>query len=96
MRNRSSAISITTNFKRRISQEINETENLTESGKQMKFCEIFEKELKDKNQLKPLKPFVNNNIINLPTPQYLDIKKEYYTKDEKVILFNRFKKQKNL
>jgi hypothetical protein len=70
MRNRSSAISITTNLKRKISQEINDTENLTEEGKQIKFCEIFEKELKEKNQLMPLKPLLSNNIIDLPTPQY--------------------------
>lgn len=90
MRNRSSAISITTSFKKRISQEINESENLTEAGKQIKFGEIIEKDLKEKNQIKPLKPFMNNNIIDLPTPQYLDIKKEYYTKDEKVNFLNFF------
>jgi len=83
MRNRSSAFAITTNTKRRLSKEINDTENLTENEKQTKFCEIMENKLKEENKLKPLKPFVNNNIIDLPTPQYLDIKKEYNTKDEK-------------
>lgn len=87
MRNRSSAISMTTNYKKRISQEIIDSDSLTEAGKQIKFCEIFEKELKDKNQLKPLKPFVSNYIIDLPCPQYLEFKKEYYTKDEKVFEF---------
>ncbi len=87
MRNRSSAISITTNSKKRISQEINNAEILTEAGKQIKFYEIFETELKEKNKIKPLKPFVKNDIIDLPCPQYFDIKKDYQSGDDKVFFF---------
>ncbi len=83
MRNRSSAFSMTTNTKMRISKELIEGEKVTENDKLAKFSEIIENKLKEENRLKPYKPFVNSNFINLPTPQYLDIKKEYYSKDEK-------------
>jgi len=87
MRNRSSAVAITTNTKKRLSQEINENENLSEKEKQIKFYEIFENKLKQENKIKPFKPFVNNNILDIPPPHYLDIKKEYITKDEKAFIY---------
>lgn len=87
MRNRSSAIAITTNKKKRLSQEIDGDKGLNEREKQQRFFDIMEKNLRQENRLKPFKPFDNKNIIDLPTPQYLDIRKEYNTKDEKALIF---------
>jgi hypothetical protein len=84
MRNRSSAIALTENTKKRISTEINNP-LLSEIQKQQKFSDIIESKLKNENRLKPLKPFETSDILDLPIPQFLDIRKEYISKEEKVI-----------
>lgn len=82
MRNRSSAIAITDKTKKTISNLINDP-NYSEIQKQQKFSDIMETRLKKEHRLKPLKPFETSDSIDLPTPQFLGIRKEYISKEEK-------------
>lgn len=83
MRNRSSAFAITDNTKKKMNQEIGITKDMKEEEKQEKITLYLEEKLKldDKLQTKTIK---NDFHIGLTPPQYLDIKKDYKSKDEKV------------
>jgi hypothetical protein len=87
MRNRSGAIAITQNAKKRLSEEIALTQDMTEEHKKEKITSYLEEKLKgESNQIK-----LNNNkddyiITELP-PAYLDIRKEFHTKNEKVFAY---------
>jgi len=104
MRNRSSAIAITTNTKTRISSEISIESALNEKDKLEKFTNLIEKELYSSNQFKKKSSICNGNVIDIPPPNYLDIKKEYLCRHDKVnLLSNKIKyyffinyQQKNL
>lgn len=85
MRNRSSAIAITTNTKRRISSEIGLDSFLNDKDKLEKFANLMEKELNSNNQFKTKTSTSNDNTIDIPPPNYLDIKKEYLSRYDKVI-----------
>jgi hypothetical protein len=86
MRNRSSAIAITTNTKTRISSEISIESALNDKDKLEKFTNLMEKELNSSNQFKKKSSICNENVIDIPPPNYLDIKKEYLSRHDKVNL----------
>lgn len=80
MRNRSSAIAITTKSKNELSNILSNNQILLEKDREEKFTEIYEKKLLEENKITPMINKSSENIINLPTPNFLDFKKEYYTK----------------
>ena len=84
MRNRSSAVAITNNTKKRMTAELGLNLEMSEDQKADKINQFLEEKLKLENRLanKTNKPDLH---INIPVPQYLDIKKEYLSKDDKVI-----------
>lgn len=85
MRSRSSAIAITTNTKRRISCEIGINDSLNEKDKLEKFSNLLEKEIYGKNKLSSQYSINSSDcIVDIPTPNYLDIKKDYLSKYDKV------------
>ncbi len=84
MRNRSSAVAITTNTKKKITSEIGFNDDLNEKDKMEKFSNFMEKEILPNNKLNKRTSLSNENIIDIPPPNYLDIKKEYFTKYDKV------------
>lgn len=86
MRNRSSAIAITTNTKKRISSEISLESGLNDKDKMEKFANLIEKEFNANNQFTKKTSISNENTIDIPPPNYLDIKKEYFSKYDKVNL----------
>lgn len=86
MRNRSSAVAITTNTKKRISTEIGLDFALNDKDKLEKFANLMEKELNSNNQFKKKTSICIENTIDIPPPNYLDIKKEYLSKYDKVNL----------
>jgi len=83
MRNRSSAVAITNNTKKRMTTELglDNVNNLEEKAD--KISQFLEKKLKleSRQANKTIKPDFHLDIL---PPQYLDIKKEYITKEEKV------------
>ncbi len=85
MRNRSSAVAITTNTKKRISTEIGIDSCLNDKDKLEKFTNFMENEFHSNKQYKKKTSICNENIINIHPPNYLDIKKEYLSKYDKVI-----------
>lgn len=87
MRNRSSALAITSNTKKRISTQINEDLNLNERDKIDKFNNLIEIEMKKSNKLIRRTSNVNENFIDILPPNYLDIRKDYNTKEDKVRFF---------
>ncbi|MCH3788399.1 hypothetical protein LZB33_09245, partial [Campylobacter jejuni] len=64
MRNRSSAIAITTNTKKRISTEIGFNSTLSDKDKLEKFANLMEKQLDPNNQFKNKTSINNENIID--------------------------------
>lgn len=84
MRNRSSAIAITTNTKKRISTEIGFDSALNDKEKLEKFANLIEKELNSNAQFRKNTSISNDTAIDIPPPNYLDIKKEYLSKYDKV------------
>ncbi len=84
MRNRSSALAITSNTKKRISTQL-ETDNfLNERDKLEKFSNLIEIEMKKSNKFIRRSSNGPENIIDIPPPNYLDIRKEYSSKYDKV------------
>jgi hypothetical protein len=82
MRNRSSALAITNNQKKRMSTQLEAFEGLNEEQKVEKINQFLEENMKLPMQGKKT---VNEDYhISFAPPKYLDIKKEYITKDEKV------------
>ena len=81
MRNRSSALAITNNQKKRMSTEIENLKGLNEEQKVEKISQLLEKNIKIPGLGKTVK---DEFYISFQPPKYLDIKKEYTTKDEKV------------
>lgn len=86
MRTRSSALAITNNTKKRMNDELGLTSEMNEDEKVEKISHFLETQLKMENKATP-KTFKNDFNITIPPPQYLDIKKEYISKEEKVIKF---------
>ena len=84
MRNRSSAVAITTNTKKRISSEIGLDSALNDKDKLEKFASLIEKELNPNSQFTKKTSVSADNVIDLSPPNYLDIKKEYLSKYDKV------------
>jgi hypothetical protein len=88
-RNRGLAVAITSNTKMRMSQEMGLTSNMNEEERKDKITNYIEEKVKNEgkflNRRSTLKP---DNHIDIVPPQYMDIKKEYYTKNEKPILFH--------
>jgi hypothetical protein len=84
MRTRSSALAITNNTKKRMNDELGLTSEMNEDEKVEKISHFLETQLKMENKATP-KTFKNDFNITIPPPQYLDIKKEYISKEEKVI-----------
>lgn len=84
MRNRSSAVSITSNTKKLIRSEIGINETMAEKEKIEKFSNFMEKKLYSDNKFKKKSSISTEFSIDFPPPNFLDIKKEYYTKYEKV------------
>jgi hypothetical protein len=86
MRNRSSAVAITSNTKKRMTTELglDDVNNLEEKAD--KISQFLEKKLKleSRQSNKTIKTDFHLEIL---PPQYLDIKKEYITKEEKVNLY---------
>jgi hypothetical protein len=82
MRNRSSAIVITSNTKQRMSTEIG-LDNMNENDKKEKISNYIEDQLKN-DKIVRKKTKKTDYFINIDPPQYLDVKKEYYSKNEKV------------
>lgn len=85
-RNRSTAISITNNEKIRISTQIGLTGNSQEDDE--KITHYLEEKMKNENKYNNVYSFKNEYQIDVVPPTYLDIKKEYYTKHDKPILFH--------
>jgi hypothetical protein len=83
MRTRSSAVAITNNTKKRMNTELGLTIEMNEDEKAEKISQFLETQLKMENKTTP-KTFKNDFNISIPPPQYLDIKKEYISKEEKV------------
>jgi hypothetical protein len=88
MRNRSSAIAITANAKKKISQDLGISADMSEDVKKEKITHYIEEKLKDKGNLVQAKSRKTDFSVDLPPPQYLDFKKEYYTKGERPIIFH--------
>lgn len=86
MRTRSSAMAITTKSKQRMSQEIGLGNNTSEEQSKEKITAIIEEQLRSENRCKGRSSSINEDIINIAPPSYLDIKKDYHTKNEKVKL----------
>ncbi len=82
MRNRSSALAITNNQKKRMSTEL--CAGLNEDQKVDKINQFLEERMKTFGS--GSKTVKDDNHLNFAPPKYLDIKKEYITKDEKVYL----------
>ena len=85
MRNRSSALAITSNTKKRISTELNIENCLTDRDKLEKFSSLIETEMKKSNKFVRRTSMTQENTIDFPPPNYLDIRKEYSSKYDKVI-----------
>jgi hypothetical protein len=90
MRNRSSAIAITGNLKKRISTELgmDNTQNMSEEQIKEKFTNYMESKIKKETRFLNEDLRKSNLSLNLPIPTFLDISKNYYTKDEPPILFH--------
>jgi hypothetical protein len=84
MRNRSSAIAITQNTKKRLSEEIGLNENMREDVRKEKITNYLADKIRNNTTtLKINKTKEDYQISDIPPP-YLDIKKDYHTKNEKV------------
>jgi len=81
---RSNAFVITSNKKKIISEEAGITDTMKEEEKIEKVTNVLEADLKRGNNLQRHLGIKQDNIIDIPPPKYLDFKKEYYTKNEKV------------
>ncbi len=86
MRNRSSAMALTNNTKKKLSSEFGITDNTSEDHKKELITNYIEEKLKNENR--NINRCTNRSDYNIDfkPPNYLDIKKEYYTKDEKVFI----------
>ena len=86
MRNRSSAVAITSNTKKRISSQLETDININDKDKLEKFSNLIETELKKSQKFTKKTSITANrdNIIDIPPPNYLDIRKEYSCKNDKV------------
>ncbi len=89
MRNRSSAIAITTNTKKRISTELGTT-NVDDKDKLEKFANFIEKEIFQNKKIQKRTSIINENTIEIPPPNYLDIKKEYSSKYDRVNIKEKY------
>ena len=85
MRNRSSALAITSNTKKRITTELNIENSLNDRDKLEKFSNLIETEMKKSNKFVRRTSMIPENTIDVPPPNYLDIRKEYSSKYDKVI-----------
>lgn len=83
MRNRSSAIAITSNTKHRMTQEIGLDSFTNEESKREKLTNYFQEKFKSTKFTKKATA-KTDFFLDFPPPQYQDTKKEYYTKNEKV------------
>ena len=87
MRNRSNAAAITSNTKKRISQQLDGDISLNVNQRIEKFGNLIETEMKkgNKNFRRTSSTIPENaNSIDIPPPNYLDIRKEYTSKYDKV------------
>ena len=85
MRNRSSALAITSKTKKKISTELNMENNLSDIDKMEKFSNLIETEMKKSNKfIRRSSSMTQVNTIDIPPPNYLDIRKEYSSKYDKV------------
>ncbi len=83
MRNRSSALAITNNTKKRMTVELGLNSAMNEDEKAEKINQFLEEKLKIESR--PVTKTIKNDFhIELSPPQFLDIKKDYVSKDEKV------------
>jgi len=82
---RSNAFVMTSNKKKILSEEAGITDNMKEEEKIEKVTNVLEADLKKGNNLQRHLGIKQDNIIDIPPPKYMDFKKEYYTKNEKVI-----------
>ena len=87
MRNRSSAIAITESTKKGIAKNILNNPLLSETQKHQKFSDAIETKLNKENRLNIING-ETSNTLDLPTPQYFDIRKVYISQDEKAKIFN--------
>ncbi len=85
MRTRSSALAITNNTKKRMTTELGLSSEMNEDEKAEKISLFLEQNLKMENKTTP-KTFKNDFHISIPPPQYLEIKKDYVSKEDKVNL----------
>ncbi len=81
---RSNAFVMTSNKKKVISEEAGLTETMKEEEKIEKVTNVLEADLKRGNNLQRHLGIKQDNVIDIPPPKYMDFKKEYYTKNEKV------------
>jgi hypothetical protein len=90
MRNRSSALAITSNTKKRISTQL-ECENIqNERDRLEKFSNLIDIEMRKSNKFIRRTSTGSENIIDISPPNYLDIRKEYSNKYDKVKLNNYY------
>jgi hypothetical protein len=82
MRNRSSALAITNNQKKRMSTQLEAIGGLNEEQKVEKINQFLEETMKF--QVQGNKTVNDDYYISFAPPKFLDIKKDYLTKDEKV------------
>jgi hypothetical protein len=85
MRQRSSAIAITQNTKKRMSNEIGLDDNMLDEVRKEKLTNYLEEKFKNDTNNNFIKSNKKDDyhVTDIPPP-YLDIRKEYYTKGEKV------------
>jgi len=93
MRNRSSALAITANTKKRISSQLDIDNFQNDRDKMEKFTNLIETEIKKSQKFVRRTSTNQENTIDIPPPNYLDIRKEYSSKYDKVKL--KFLKKAN-
>jgi hypothetical protein len=86
MRNRSSAISLTQNAKKRLSDDIGLTIDMLEEVRKEKLTNYLTEKLKNDN----IKITTTKDIYHVSDipPPYLDIRKDYHSKQEKVNMYS--------
>lgn len=86
MRNRSSAMAFTSKAKQKISAQIGlGINNSNDLQFKDKMTAIIEEQLRSENKYGISNgTILNDDVVDFSPPAYLDIKKDYYTKNEKV------------
>ena len=83
-------MAITTKSKQRMSLEIGLGANDSEEQSKEKITALIEEQLRSENKCKGRSSSMNEDIINIAPPAYLDIKKDYTTKNEKVTIIHNY------